>query len=194
MEEGSRTNNQDEIRFSMTYSLDRDKFFRRECPNCGRQFKTQADEDALVSSIRPIFREAGLDFGELDTNDEDPPQLICPYCEQTAPSSEMLTSTFVRYIERYIYREYVYPMIHQILSGFSDKLNRSSRRSSGGLISFEISSDYSRAIPPPRPISGPEPPDMTAVDMLCCGKSIKIMDAWYGLDRCPYCASQVILT
>lgn len=193
MDEENNNSDSDVMRFSLSYTLDRDQFFRRECPNCSREFKTQVDEDALVSSLRPAFREAGLEFGEDAESDDKPDTIICPYCEFEAPTSEMLTQSFASYLQRYIYREYICPTIHQMFSGFSDSLNRPSRRSTGGFFSIEITSEYSRSSTPPRPISGPEAPDLTKIDMLCCGKSIKVLDGWFYLSKCPYCATPVKL-
>jgi len=183
-------------KFSITYSLDNGHFFRRECPSCGREFKTQADEADLVTAMRPAFREVGIEIG-ADPDEEGQSatldSLHCPYCAHTAPTSDMLTARFSQYLERFIMREHVLPQIDRTLAGFSDEFNRKSRQHSGGLISISIEAEYSRSLLPPRPISGPEPSDMMPVHMLCCDRRIKVLDGWCDLLTCPFCGRQTEL-
>ena len=75
-----------------------------------------------------------------------------------------------------------------MLSDFANGLKSNNR--SNSLVSFEIKADFDNTLPP-RPISGPEPPDMTKVEMLCCGRMIKIYDSWFGLEKCPFCETEV---
>lgn len=181
--------------FSITFSTDRDRFFRRSCPSCGRDFKLETDEADLVTALQPAFRRMGLEVGPEPSQEDSAEQtqyFYCPYCEHRAESSDTLTSTFEDYLKRYAMREYVLPKVNAMLSGFTDSFPRNSRRS-GGLISLEINFEHDKAVLPPRPIAGPEPPDMTIVELLCCNKRAKMLDNWYGLRRCPYCGTEVAL-
>ncbi len=183
------------VRFSLTFSTDKDHFFRRSCPSCGRDFKLEVDEADLITTLQPAFQRMGLEVGaELspEGNVEDPQYIYCPYCEHRVEASETLTSSFEEYLKRYALREYILPKVNAMLSGFADSFGRSGRRSQG-LISFEVEFKHERPVLPPRPISGPEPPDMTIVELLCCGKRVKISANWYGLKRCPYCGTEVAL-
>ena len=183
------------VKFSLTYSTDRDHFFRRCCPSCGRDFKMQVDEADLAAALQPAFRRMGLEVGEQPNEkaDDRHPQLICcPYCEHCAESSDTLTATFSKYLERYIMREYILPQVNHLLGGFADSVG-GNHSGSGGPITFGIRVEHQRTVMPPRPISGPEPPDMIIVELLCCGKKVKILDGWYGLSRCPYCGTRVTL-
>jgi DNA-directed RNA polymerase subunit RPC12/RpoP len=182
---------EDSIRISLTFSVDRDGFFRRSCPNCGRDFKTQVDEGDLVASLQPAFRQLGLEIG-AEQEDETKEYLYCPYCGYYAESSDMLTQTLISYLRRYVMREYVLPRVNKMFSGVADSF-RNVSRSSRGPIGFEMKFEHNAALLPPRPISGPEPPDMTMVDLLCCGKRIKVMDGWYDVNLCPYCGTRVLL-
>jgi DNA-directed RNA polymerase subunit RPC12/RpoP len=186
---------EDVIRFHLTFSVDRDKFFRRSCPSCGRDFKTQVDEADLVASLQPAFRQMGLDIGTEHSEEREETQehLYCPYCEHRAKSSDMLTQTFISYLKRYVMREYILPRVNKVFSNAADAFRGTGRGSSKGLFSIEAIFEHNRPVLPPRPISGPEPPDMTIVDLLCCGKKIKILDGWYDLNLCPYCGTRVLL-
>lgn len=182
------------VTFSLTFITDRDGFFRRTCPRCGRDYKTETDPADIVTSLQPAFHRMDLEVGPAASDDETPegPQsLVCPYCEATAEASDTLTSVFQAYIERYAMREFVLPKVANMFRDFSDSFG--SHRRSGGLLSVEVDFTYSKGVLPPRPISGPEPPDMKIVELLCCGKRVKIADNWSGLSRCPYCAAEVTL-
>lgn len=187
---------EDVTRFRLTYSVDQKQFFRRSCPSCGRDFKTQINEADLVASLQPAFRKMGLEIGAEhagEREEETQEHLYCPYCGHHAKSGDMLTPTFVSYLERYATREYVLPMVNKMLSNVADGFGGSGRGRSRGLIAFEVSFEHHRSILPPRPISGPEPPDMTIIELLCCGKKAKILDGWYGLVLCPYCGTRALL-
>lgn len=186
---------QERITFGLTYSLDNSRCLRRECPSCGRQFKTETDESDLVSCLQPVFRQAGLEIGaapDSETNEAPLPSLHCPYCGHASAPSDTLTRQFVDYLQRFIMREYLLPKVDKIISGFSDDINRSTR-GSGGLISISIESRYSRFILPPRPIAGPEPADMKMVLMLCCGRHIKLLTGWFAGVVCPFCGKVAAL-
>jgi len=183
------------LHFSFSFSLDRDEFFRRTCPNCGRDFKTKVDPADLTSMLQPAFRRIEDEIGgiSLSTSEKEqsPQYLSCPYCNHRAKSGDMLTPEFQEYLNRFVMREYVLPQINSMFSEFSDGIQRSSR--SMGSFGIKVNFDYDSTLPP-RPISGPEAPDMTRIDLLCCGKSIKVRDGYFALSQCPYCGENVALT
>jgi uncharacterized Zn-finger protein len=184
--------------YSITFSLDRGSYFRRTCPSCGRDFKTEADPSDLAYALQPAFREAGVEIGEVrsgeneDTVAQQASRLHCPYCGHADQASEMLTLVFSEYLKRYAMREVMLPQINKMFSGLEDTFNRP-RTSSRGLFSIDIRFEHHDSILPPRPISGPEPPDMIVVETLCCGKRVKILDDWRDLVVCPYCGTQLAL-
>ncbi|HKZ43275.1 MAG TPA: hypothetical protein VJ044_20120, partial [Candidatus Hodarchaeales archaeon] len=149
------------LHFSFTFSLDKDEFFRRTCPNCGRDFKTKADPAEMSSILQPAFRRIEDEVGgfSLSTSggEKEPQYLSCPYCNHRAESGDMLTNEFQEYLRRFIIREYVLPNIHCMFSDFSDGIQRSSR--SMGSFGIKIKFDFDSTLPP-RPVSGPEAPDM----------------------------------
>ena len=183
---------EDSVRFSITFTLDKDECFRRTCPSCGRDFKTQADPAELASILQPAFRRIETEIGGIFISaaegESTPQYLMCPYCNDRAESGDMLTNEFQVYLKQFVLREYVLPKINNIFSDFANGLKSSSR--SNSFIKFEIKADFESTLPV-RPISGPEPPDMTKVEMLCCGRTIKIYDGWFALEKCPFCEAEV---
>lgn len=184
------------LHFSFSFSLDKDEFFRRTCPNCGRDFKTKPDSAEMSSILQPSFRRIESDLGgiTLATSISDGEQtsqyLMCPYCNYRAESGDMLTEEFQEYLRRSIMREYVLPNIHNLFSDFSDGIKQSSR--SMGSFGIKIEFEYDSTLPP-RPISGPEAPDMMRIDLLCCGKSVKVRDGYFSVNQCPCCFEDIML-
>ena len=180
------------VHFSITFALDKDEFLRRTCPSCGRCFKTKISPDDLASVLQPAFKRIEKEIGEINLTSEqgkvEPQYLTCPYCFHRTESGEMLSEEFHTYLKRFVIREYVMPKIKKMLSDFAGGINSTSR--SNSFIKIEVKADFDNILPP-RPISGPEPPDMTKVDMLCCGNAIKIYDGWFDLEECPFCGTKV---
>lgn len=179
--------------FSLKVTLDRGDYFRRACPTCGRSFKVKVDPNDLAFLLQPTFRQMGLEIG-VDPNAEKEEQssLYCPYCGQYTLASEMLTPLLIRYLHRFVHREYILPKIHRMFSGLEDSIG--SRRSrSRGFFSVDITFEASDLTLPPRPISGPEPIDMVPVQLLCCRKFIKVLDGWPDTISCPFCGAEAVL-
>lgn len=183
-------------RYSLTFSLDRGNFFRRVCSSCGRHFKTKAEPGEIASILHPAFQRLELEIGDMQIVNHENPQeersLYCPYCGHYDVSSNMLTLEFSKYLERYAMREIVLPRINKMFSDFTDSFT-TGRRSSRGVFSIEVKHDHSSSALPPRPISGPELPDMICVDFLCCYGQGKILDSWNNLVICPFCGTKAIL-
>jgi hypothetical protein len=187
VEEPERDDNK--VSFSVLLSTDRDHFLRRTCPSCGRDFKTEIDKADLASVIAPQIRRMGFDMGGGDTGESeesDEPLLYCPYCEYKVESSKTLTQETVDYLHRHLMREVVLPMVDKAFAPLA-----SMGSSSGGLLS--ISFEYHRSFLPPRPIHGPEPPDMKIIDFKCCNKRAKVADGWNGVRVCVFCGVAVTL-
>jgi uncharacterized Zn-finger protein len=178
--------------FSLTFSLDRGDYFRRACPSCGRHFKTKAGAADLVAAFQPAFKQQEMEIGLAQVNSSDVATdqitqfLHCPYCGHKTEPSEMHTSTFAEYAKRYVMREVILPQLNKTFSDLEDSFGGSS---SGGFLSINVKFEHHKEVLPPRPISGPEPPDMQVVELLCCCKQVKILDGWHDLITCPYCGS-----
>ena len=184
--------------YSLTFALDRGNFFRRACPSCGRHFKTEAGAADMAHILQPVFRRTESEIRRMETADGHVIEpsvetvLHCPYCGNEDDSAEMLTAEFQEYLERYAFREMIMPQIRQMFSKLSDSFGRHRSRSRG-LFSIDVKFEASEDLLPPRPIAGPEPPDMLRVRFLCCDKRAKILDSWHGRIVCPYCGTVDIL-
>ena len=175
--------------YSLSFgSPDRDHFFRRTCPSCGRDFKTEIDESDLQWPVAPEIRRIGLDPGAkqegIETDPETEIYLHCPYCEHRAEVGNTLTEEHGRFLNRHLMREVLLRTVNDMFSG----LENIGRRS-GGLVRFE----NHRSPQPPRPILGPDPPDMKIIEFLCCNRKAKVAERWYMVSKCIYCGSPVTL-
>lgn len=184
----------EEISFSLTISLDRESFFRRECPSCGLEFKTEGNPAdfawALEMQLRRVSDEVGVDSATV-VQEKANALLGCPYCSHKAELAEMHTAETTAYLKRVALREYALPKLHDMLEGFADRIGN--RRSGGGFISVTISANYDRPPLPPRAIYGPDAPDMMVVHFLCCDKKLKVAEGWTNLSSCPYCETEVAI-
>jgi hypothetical protein len=182
------------VQFNVAISTDRDRFLRRTCPSCGRDFKTSVNPADLAWALMAHSRRMGLEIGAVPDGQEtaEPTQLLCPYCQYSADSSEMHTEETINYLKRSVYRDHVIPMLNRQFSDLEDSIGRN-RGGGGGFISISVSFKHEPIPIPPRPIHGPEPADMKIVELLCCGERIKIADAWTDVRECIYCRTPVIL-
>lgn len=180
----------EELSFSLSIATDRDQFLRRTCPSCGRDYKTEISDGDLAWALAPQFKRLGLEIGKMDeedsTSSDETVELCCPYCRETSKASETMTEETLEYLKRYVMREYVLPQVDQALSGLA-----TDNKKSKGM--FSISVNYSRSMRSPRPIHGPELPDMKIIHMLCCNRRIKISEGWNDVDTCSYCQQPVKL-
>lgn len=189
------TGDNDVVNYGFSYALDRDGFFRRACPSCGREHKVKASADELAYVLDPAFRELGLDLvaaREGTDGDSSTTEVFCPYCGHRSPLSETTTDELQRYVNNWVTREVIVPRLRDFASGLESSIGRRQGRS-GGLFSIGVS--FNADIPPlpPRPIAGPEPPDMKRVFLLCCRQEIKVLDRWYDGIVCPHCGVVAVL-
>jgi hypothetical protein len=186
----------DKAHFNLSVSADRDRFLRRTCPSCGLDFKTEIDPADLEWALSSQIRHFGLEIGEGPSSVASAPppdKLRCPYCQHEADGREMHTAETIEYLKRFVYRNYMLPMVNKMFSGLEDSFGGGGGRGGGGLISISVSFKHERAPLPPRPIHGPEPADMKIVELLCCGRKIKVAERWTDVTLCTYCGAQVAL-
>lgn len=182
------------VEFNVAIRTDRDQFLRRTCSSCGRDFKTSIDPADLAWALMAHSKRMGLEIGAAPAGQEqaEPTQLLCPYCRHSADASEMHTEETINYLKRSVYRDYMVPMLNRQFSDMEDSIGRN-RGGGGGFLSVSISFKHEPISIPPRPIHGPEPADMKIVELLCCGKRIKIADAWTDVRECIYCKTPVTI-
>jgi len=190
----SQDASENQISFNISIQTDRDKFLRRTCPSCGRDFKTEVDPAdlawALTSQIDRGSQELGLSVISVP-EDATESQLGCPYCQHVAPASDVHTEETIDYLKRFAYRNYLIPKLNEMFSDLEDSIGRGG--GGGGFISISMSFEHEPRALPPRPIHGPEPADMKIVEFLCCGRKMKIADTWTAVSACIYCGAEVEL-
>ncbi|MCA9945426.1 MAG: hypothetical protein KC449_18210 [Anaerolineales bacterium] len=194
---GEESNHQ---HFQLTYSLDDDRFLRRECSHCGLPFKTVVKEADLSHLLAPTFKQIEEKYDialGTATEEEEPPlldQLGCPYCAHVASPQDMLDSEFSNYVLRLLEREIVFPHLRDFQEQLAATFGRRTRSRNRGLISLEFSFQADPIVLPVRPISGPALSDMLMVNLLCCKQNIKILEGWMETIYCPFCQEQLVLT
>lgn len=178
----------DEIRKEIQVDLDKGEYLRSCCPNCGLEFKTNIDPSAISNFFNQACQDSGLDLGD-SINSEEPSIMHCPYCGVSNDSGDFFTEETYNYLIQYANREIIYPTIEKFQNNLTEMFG--STRSSKGSMSINV--DTEKNIKPVRPISGPEPPDMKIVFLLCCNEKIKIHEQWENGIFCVQCGTQLQL-
>jgi|GEM_PF-1367881 len=181
------------MRFDVSISTDRDHFLRRTCPACGQDFKTTVDPADFAWLLSEQIRRSGLEIGAVPLGEEEQaePELHCPYCRNGSKSSEMHTEETIDYFKRFVYRECVVPMLNKTFSDLEDSIGHG--HSSGGFLSISVNFEHQPIALMPRPIHGPDAPDMKIVQFLCCDKQMKINEWWNDVTECIYCNAKVVI-
>lgn len=148
------------MEISVSLPLD-DGFLRRQCSNCGRQFKWHHGP----TDDRPS------DFA-------DPPMYYCPYCGEPAGVDDWLTDEQVEYVQAMA----AGPAMREI----SEEFERMARRHSSGLVKMSVKSTGEPELPDPLV----EPSDMVAVASPCHPwEPVKVSEDWQEPLRCLVCGA-----
>jgi predicted RNA-binding Zn-ribbon protein involved in translation (DUF1610 family) len=190
IEDDDAGESEESISLQVSLSTDKGKFFRRTCPSCGLDFKTEIEEGQLSWLLAEEVRRQLPDF-EGSASEASGSSFICPYCGNLFSWKESFTEETIEYAKRIINRDYVLPMLDRTFGNLEDGNSRGARH--GGFLSLSVRFEYHRPPRPPRPIHGPEPPDMTIVKFLCCGREAKIRDGWFGVSFCIFCQTPVAI-
>jgi hypothetical protein len=144
----------------MEMPLDNDRFLRRECPTCEREFKwfVSAEDEAGPGPVGGYF---------------------CPYCRIQAPPGSWLTRAQVEVANNTVAREIVGPM----LDDFSRDLGRIARRS-GGMLRVDVQTKTPKRLDPLV-----ERDDMRRIDFACHpSEPLKVLDDWDRDVFCLICS------
>jgi len=79
-----------EIRTSVSFPLDDDGFFRRQCSLCRKEFKVLLTEDELNDTGQEGVEDYLVEQGTSEQTEEEaraPISRCCPYCGQESISS-----------------------------------------------------------------------------------------------------------
>ena len=169
----------------LSFPLDSERFLRRECPFCAREFKVLLHEREIVDLTqmtrdRFLLAEGGDTRSEDDT-DDTAAEHHCPYCGQSAPPDHWWTTEQVAYI---------HVVVHNVAARLiNENLIRPLKRSfragrSSGPISIRVQADEMRE---QEPWISPETDDMQPRELPCCDRSLKLLDDWAGRFHCFFC-------
>lgn len=151
------------MELSVSLPLDEDRFLRRECPHCERQFKWLPSDESAEAAEGGYF---------------------CPYCREQAGAGEWWTPAQLEAVKAKVMSEVVDPEL--------DKLGNAVRgieRASGGPVSARLERGPRRArreLAEPndmRRIDFPCHP----------GEPVKVTDDWVGGVHCLLCGAATIL-
>lgn len=170
------------MQIELSIPLDSDGYLRRECPFCRKQFKVLIPEDERENLASRAIQDHLPEDLEVDTVDDehvDQGTLVCPYCGQEHSVRAWWTQEQIEF-----FTQHARKIAHEIIQQTLGKSLRNLQRSSGGLISVEVETDFDAL---GEPIIAPDPDDMTLFALPCCERAIKIEDDWPGTIHCPYC-------
>jgi hypothetical protein len=158
----------DEIEIPFEVPLDRDGYFRRQCPSCERILKWHHDTDAP------------------DERDPVPAPAVyfCPYCGDSSPSDQWWTDEQVEHIQALGAAEAL-RLVEDALGPSTKKLNQSA----GGLVRVDLELPTTTSPPPLF-----EPDDMVAVEPPCHPEEpIKVAEGWDAELHCIVCGERFVI-
>jgi len=171
-----------EIEMHISFPLDDDKFFRRQCPLCIREFKILLEENELEDITKKGIESFMLEQREEKDNleEEQPEEFYCPYCGQSSPHDKWWTEEQSAYLGVYI--ENV--MKELINKNLIEPLKRSFGRHSSGPISIRFEG---KELKQEEPWISPEENDMEVFNLPCCERKLKIIEEWKDKVHCYFC-------
>lgn len=172
------------IELKIEMPLDENRFFRRECPYCFREFKILINDDKMLYGITQKLLDLYLieedNEERKDSNSEQQINYFCPYCGQQAGPDHWWTQEQLAYVSIYA-KNIMAQIINEKLIG---QLKRTFSKSSSNFISFRFEG---REIEQQEPWISPESNDMEIFDLPCCQHKMKIKEGWSGKIYCYLC-------
>lgn len=159
----------------LTLPADASGFVRRECPSCYRLFKVQA---AYIGSL---VLERVLGKVSHQNGDELKASALtrhCPYCGARATEECWFTAEQRNWLDKR-----------------AETFGLELRYEQLAHVERTLAVNPSPTFLPVRPALPdcrlrPEPDDMRAVPLLCCGEEIKLSENWLGPVRCFLCGTE----
>lgn len=173
-----------ELKMNISFPLDKDGFFRRECPLCCKEFKLLLKKEELADIAQKGIDSFMLEEEEDKTNSENSDvqqhEFFCPYCGQLANEGSWWTQEQLAYIT--IFAKNI--MAKMVNEHFIRPLQRNFGRPSSGLISMQFKG---KEMKEQEPWISPETDDMDIFELPCCQRKMKIEDGWEGKVHCFFC-------
>ena len=169
-----------DLKKRISFPLDKDGFFRRECPLCCKEFKLLLDKKELDDLVDSFMLEKEED--EINSEDSNVPQeeFVCPYCGQKAAASDWWTQEQLAYIRIFVKNV----MANMLNEHLIRPLRRNFNRPSSGPISVRFEG---KEMEEQEPWISPETDDMDVFELPCCQRKMKIDDSWKGKVYCFFC-------
>ena len=159
--------------------LDDDRYLRRECPHCIREFKIKLSEEELTSYLDKHIASFLTDEVVTDEDADETKEFYCPYCKQTAPNTHWWTQEQLSYLE--IFGKNILAKI--VNENLIKPLKRTRTRKNDFIsITFDA-----KEMVYEDPWISEEINDMVLFDLPCCGESIKIQEGLQEDVCCYYC-------
>lgn len=172
------------IEKNISFPLDDEGFFRRECPLCCREFKVLLENEELndikQKGIDSFMIEQSEKNAQSEEGDEPDREFTCPYCGQSSSINSWWTEEQNAYIKVYV--ENI--MAKLVNENLIRPLKRNFGKSSSGLISLEFKGDEIRQ---KEPWISPESNDMEIFNLPCCNRKLKIKEEWKDKVYCFFC-------
>jgi hypothetical protein len=173
-----------EIIQAVSFPLDEEGFFRRECPFCMKEFKVLLTADELNNisqrEIESYMIEQNDGVDSEGSDDSDELEYICPYCGQTAPAKSWWTQEQI---------EYLHIFARNILADLvNEHLIRPMKNTFRGQKSSFISLTFEgNELEKTEAWISLEINDMKVFELACCNRRIKINDDHKKLTYCFFC-------
>ena len=170
-----------EFKISISLPLDKDGFFRRECPLCCREFKLLLKEEELndltQKSLKLFLLEEKEKENNSDDSDDQQKEYICPYCGQASPDNSWWTKEQLAYINIFAKNIAAKMLNEHLIRPLQSKFSGSSSS-----IRFK-----GKEMEEQEPWISPETDDMDVFELPCCQRKMKIDDSWKGKVHCFFC-------
>jgi hypothetical protein len=169
---------------NVSFPLDDDGFFRRECPLCCREFKVlltkEEMSDVIQFGLDSYMLESEAEATNESDNEEEASQLTCPYCGQQANRESWWTQEQITYLH-VVFQNIVAEIVNK---EFIRPLKGLSRRHSSGPITLKFTG---KEMEQEEPWISPEVNDMEEFNLPCCQRKIKIQEGWTSVVHCFFC-------
>ena len=173
-----------EIRTNLSFPIDDDGFFRRECPFCRKEFKVLLEKEELTDlaqkGIDSFMIELKEETTDLDESGRSETEFICPYCGQRAPSDSWWTQEQLAYVS--IVAKNI--MAKRVNENLIRSLKRTFRKHSSGMVPIRFEG---KEMEQQEPWISPDVDDMEIFDLPCCQRKIKIVENWQDVVYCFFC-------
>lgn len=155
--------------------VDSEGFVRRHCPSCRREFKSRpfaTDGVAVQRYLSERIFHANQHEGDAGAT------RACLYCGKTAGPEGFLTDDHKYWLDKTV-EGFQLELRHVQLSYVAATLAQNPRPTFVPVQPPKLST-----------VMPPEPDDMHAVPLLCCGEDAKAMPGWEGGVYCPRCGAK----